>query len=169
MTTPPLTLVAWTSSGVDGGYRAERALAHAAVDVTVGDGAVVAWPSTRAKPLVRDLQSVARTATVATAFWGMLLGSVFFVPELVALGGSLGGNGEFADDAGPLRAVGVSDAFVANVRHTVVPGTSALLVLVTESQDAQVATVLGPWAAGRIDVSLSELQTSVLRRVFHDS
>jgi uncharacterized membrane protein len=100
--------------------------------LTVHDYVVVRWPDGADAPTVRHPRGTGRSAGVG-AFLGVALGGLLAVPVAgLALGAAAGAA------ASRLREAGVDDDFVASVRESLTPGTSALVVL---SSDADVAEV----------------------------
>ncbi|MGA2258312.1 MAG: DUF1269 domain-containing protein [Thermoguttaceae bacterium] len=96
--------------------------------IKLEDGAVVAWPQGAKKPKTRQLYDVTCAAAWDGAFWGMLLGLIFFVPFFgAAVGGLMGAL------AGHFRDYGIDDNFIKNVRSKITPGTSALFLLTSDA------------------------------------
>ena len=91
------------------------------------DAATVSWPNGKRKPKTRQLVHLGAASTLDGAFWGMLLGFIFFVPLLgMAVGAAMGGlRGHFSD-------YGIDDGFIAQVRSKVTEGTSGLFLLLSE-------------------------------------
>ena len=50
--------------------------------ITLEDAAVVSWPVGSKKPKTRELASMGGAGALGGAFWGFLLGLIFFVPFL---------------------------------------------------------------------------------------
>jgi uncharacterized membrane protein len=92
--------------------------------IKIEDAAIVSWPEGQKKPRTRHLNNLAGMGAMDGAFWGLLLGLIFFVPILgMTLGAAAGGlSGAFAD-------VGIDDDFIKQVREYVTEGTSALFLL----------------------------------------
>lgn len=90
----------------------------------VQDAATVTWPKGKKKPKTRHGQGACGGAWFG-AFWGMLLGWIFFVPFLGAAWGAAVGalSAHFAD-------YGIGNDFIEKVRGKVTEGTSALFLLV---------------------------------------
>src|SRR5262245_7084945 len=88
------------------------------------DAAIVTWPAGKKKPKTRHLGDQTCTGAWFGAFWGMLLGFIFFVPFLgAAFGGAVGAlSGHFAE-------YGIGRDFIDQVRSKVTQGTSALFML----------------------------------------
>jgi len=91
--------------------------------VQIVDAAIVAWPKGKKRPKTRQAPLGALGA-LDGAFWGTLIGFIFFVPFFgMALGATMGAlGGHFADH-------GISDDFIQQVRAKVTEGTSGLFLL----------------------------------------
>jgi uncharacterized membrane protein len=88
---------------------------------------------------------------------------LFFVPLLgMAVGAALGAV------AGSLSDVGISDAFIDDVRKQVTPGTSALFVLSSDAVRERVREAFRDNPGELIATNLSEEQEAALREVFSD-
>ncbi len=92
----------------------------------VVDAAIVTWPKGKKKPKTRQAPLGALGA-LDGAFWGTLIGFIFFVPFFgMAMGAAMGAlGGHFTDH-------GISDDFVKQVRAKVTEGTSGLFLLLDE-------------------------------------
>jgi uncharacterized membrane protein len=112
-----------TPDGADKGL--ELALSLQKQLLQLLDAAIVTWPPGKRKPKTRHLGDQTCTGAWYGAFWGMLLGFLFFMPLLgAAWGAALGAiSGHFAD-------YGVGRDFIEKVRAKVKEGTSALFLLV---------------------------------------
>src|SRR5262245_66146084 len=86
------------------------------------DAAVVTWPQGSKGPKTRQMFSTARAGALGGAFWGFLIGLIFFVPLLgLAIGAAVGAIG------GALTDFGIDDNFIKQIHDKVKPGTPALL------------------------------------------
>ncbi|MFE6747469.1 DUF1269 domain-containing protein [Kitasatospora purpeofusca] len=157
------TLTVWrfpTATGADEALDTLQKLQRQEL-IKVEDGAVVSWPDGARKPRTRHLGDMVGMGAVGGAFWGFILGLIFFVPllgaALGAAGGALGGH---------LAHVGIDDDFVRQVREKVTPGTSALFVL---SSDAVVDRVRAEFVgrqAELLETNLSAEEEARLREAF---
>src|SRR4029079_693250 len=92
------------------------------------DAAVVSWEIGAKKPRTRQLKNLKSAGMLGGSFWGLLFGSLFFVPVLgVAVGATLGAL------KGSLSDAGIDDAFISSVRAKVTPGTSAIFVMSSDA------------------------------------
>ena len=129
-------------------------LQDAAIVVRHGDG----------KPKVKQATSLVGAGALGGAFWGMLIGLLFFAPWLgLAIGAVTGAiAGKFTD-------TGIDDKFIKEVGDTIEPGHSALFLLVTKVTMDKVQPTLEEYNATVIKTSLSDDQEAKLKELFvHD-
>lgn len=158
------TLTVWKFDSVKGAEEAAETLKVLASQelITVHDAAMVRWEEGAKKPKTQQLHNLMATGALGGAFWGMLLGLIFFVPLLGAAVGAATGalSASLAD-------VGIDDGFINRVREQVTPGTSALFVL---SSDAVVDKVKQHFAGQHkpelLFTNLDAQQEAALREVF---
>jgi uncharacterized membrane protein len=96
------------------------------------------------------------------AFWGMLIGLLFWMPWLGLAIGAVSGalSGKFAD-------VGIDDKFIKSVGESIKPGTSALFLMVRESTPDRVLEEIRGWPGVTIlQTSLSREAEAKLREAF---
>ena len=127
-------------------------LQDAAVVVRTDDG----------KTKVKQVTSLAGAGALGGAFWGMLIGLLFFAPWLgLAIGAVTGAiAGKFTD-------TGIDDKFIKEVGSTIEPGHSALFLLVDKVTMDKVQPTLAKFDATVIQTSLSDDQEAELRGMFH--
>jgi uncharacterized membrane protein len=126
--------------------------------ITLEDAAVVSWPQGNKKPITRQLHSTAGSG----AFWGFLIGLIFFMPLLGAAMGAAGGA-----LGGSLNDVGIDDDFIRQVREKVTPGTSALFALTSgATAPERVIDELKQYDFEIISTNLPEEQENKLREAF---
>jgi uncharacterized membrane protein len=102
----------------------------------------------------------AGTKIVGGAFWGLLIGLLFFVPGLgLIIGGLIGGG------IAMFRDVGVSDDFIKETAQTITPGTSALFLMVT-SDPGQILARLKEFGGKVISTSLSKEQEDRMKLLY---
>ncbi|MFF2354592.1 DUF1269 domain-containing protein [Kitasatospora sp. NPDC058115] len=157
------TLTVWrfpTAAGADEALDTLRKLQRQNL-ITLQDGAVVSWPGDARKPRTRHLGDLAGMGALGGAFWGFLLGMIFFVPVLGAAVGAAGGA-----LGGHLAHVGIDDGFVRQVRREVTPGTSALFVLSADAALDQVRSAFEGRHAELIETNLSAEEEARLREAF---
>lgn len=95
------------------------------------------------------------------AFWGMLIGLIFWMPwlglALGAAGGALGGK---------LSDVGIDDEFIKETAEKVRPGQAAVFMLVEESTPDRVDAEIAGTKATVIKTNLSADAEAHLRELF---
>jgi uncharacterized membrane protein len=134
---------------------------HHELLIELHDAAVVSWEPGHSKPKTRQLHGSASAGMLGGAFWGLLLGLIFFVPILgVALG--VAGGALY----GSLKEVGISDAFIRDVREKVTPGTSALFAVTSDAIFDKVAAEFRDTDAELVRTNLSDEQEARLREAF---
>jgi uncharacterized membrane protein len=126
--------------------------------IRLEDAAVVSWPQGNKKPKASQLHGTFDVGAISGAFWGFLIGVIFFVPSLGVGTGAL---------RSPLADVGIDDDFIKQVREKVTEGTSALFAL-TSGLTAldEVVDELKAYEFEIISTSLPEEQERQLRDAF---
>ncbi len=126
-------------------------LADAAVVVRKPDG----------KVKVNQAVSLVGAGALGGAFWGMLIGLLFFAPWLgLVIGAASGALG------GALADVGVDDKFIKQVGSTIEPGHSALFLLVNSWTEDKVMDELKGFDVEVLQTSLSKEDEAKLRAAF---
>lgn len=125
------TFSVWKFDDPEGARRAARILADAEADglVHVVDRAVLSWPADAARPTMHHPHDDERRGTAWGALWGLIVGSLFFLPLLGAAAGAAVGAVSRA-----VAAVGITKEQLETIGREVTPGTSALFA-VTEDAD----------------------------------
>jgi uncharacterized membrane protein len=129
--------------------------------IRVMDATWVSWPPGRRGPKTRPLHDLTTIGAVGGGFLGFLLGLIFLAPILGIAIGAAGGAA-----AGRLGDVGINDAFIAEVREKVTPGTSALFALTEEAVVDKVAEAFSGLHAELVTSNLSDEQEKNLREMF---
>ncbi|MFO7683567.1 MAG: DUF1269 domain-containing protein [Chloroflexota bacterium] len=113
------------------------------------------------KVKVKQAVSLVGAGALGGAFWGMLIGLLFFMPWLGMAAGALGGalGGKFND-------IGVDDKFIKQVGSTIEPGHSALFLLVQSATADKVLPQLAHFDATVLQTSLSAENEAKLRETF---
>jgi len=126
-------------------------LSDAAVVVRKQDG----------KVKVKQAVSLVGAGALGGAFWGMLIGLLFWAPWLgLAIGAAAGALG------GALSDYGVDDKFIKEVGNTIEPGHSALFLLVEDWTEDRVMEELTKFDAQVLQTSLSKEDEAKLRAAF---
>jgi len=128
--------------------------------ITIDDAATVVR-GMNGKPKVKQATSLTGAGALGGAFWGMLIGLLFFVPVFgLAIGAITGAlAGKFTD-------YGIDDNFIKEVSQSIEPGQSALFLLVREATIDKVLDALRPYSPNVIRTSLSNEQEAKLRDAF---
>lgn len=113
------------------------------------------------KVKVKQAVSLVGAGALGGAFWGMLIGLIFWMPWLGMAVGALSGaiGGKFTD-------IGVDDEFIKEVGNTIEPGHSALFLLVSKAVEDKLADELKGTKATVLQTSLSNEQEAKLRELF---
>src|SRR5690554_4832558 len=75
--------------------------------IQIRDAVAIVWPEDKKRPKVIEMTNLAGLGALNGAFWGFLLGMIFFVPVLgMAAGAAFGALG------GALADIGISDEFI---------------------------------------------------------
>jgi len=129
--------------------------------ITLSDAAVVTRHGD-GKPKVKQLNSLVGAGALGGAFWGLLIGLLFFAPWLGMAAGAFGGaiGGKFTD-------IGVDDKFIKEVAETIKPGHSALFLMVEKIVADKVMPEIEAFNATVIQTSLSTEQEEKLKAAFH--
>jgi uncharacterized membrane protein len=109
----------------------------------------------------------ATTGGIRGALWGTLIGLLFFNPLLGMVTGAAFGAG-FAAIAGALSDYGIDDKFIKSIGSTIVPGSSALFVLVRGVTADKVLPELKPYGGTVLRTSLSNEQEERLRQALQE-
>ncbi|WP_374968410.1 YhjD/YihY/BrkB family envelope integrity protein [Terrabacter sp. BE26] len=156
-------LTLWRFDDEEGAEAASRTLGdlHRQGALRLIDAAVVTWPAGSRRPRASQVVTPTGKGALGGAFWGLLLGVIFFAPLLgLAVGAAAGALG------GTLRDAGISEAFIQQARDAVTPGTSALFVV---SSDVDVERVRAAFPSDRptlIHTNLTPEQDAALREYF---
>jgi uncharacterized membrane protein len=127
------------------------------------DGATVIWSKGKKKPKTSQLTHLGTVGgALDGAFWGILLGFIFFVPFLgMAVGGAMGAlSGHFGN-------YGIDDDFIKQIRTKVTEGTSGLFLLLgTVTADKVVEAFKSAPHFEIIATNLSHEQEQKLKEAF---
>ncbi len=127
----------------------------------IQDVATVTWPQGKKKPKTLHGQDACGGAWYG-AFWGMLIGFIFFVPFLGAAWGAAMGalSASFSD-------YGIGKDFIENVRSKVTEGSSALFLLVGQvTSDRVIEAFKTAPKFEVISTNLSQEQEEKLKEAF---
>ena len=128
--------------------------------VTLDDAAVVVRrPDGKVK--VKQAVTLVGMGAMGGAFWGMLVGLLFWMPWLGAAAGALSGA-----LGGGLSDYGLDDGFVKEVGNTIQPGHSALFLLIREATPDKLMDALKQFNGKILHTSLSKEAEAKLRESF---
>lgn len=129
------------------------------------EDAAVVTRNADGKVKVKQATSLVGAGALGGAFWGMLIGLLFFAPWLgLAIGAVTGAI------AGKNTDIGIDDNFIKEVGASIEPGGSALFLLVQSVTADKVLPELAHFDATVLRTSLSDEQEQKLRDTFsaHD-
>jgi uncharacterized membrane protein len=110
---------------------------------------------------VKQATSLVGAGTLGGAFWGMLIGLLFFVPFLgMAAGAATGALFGKATD------YGINDDFIKKISAAIQPGYSALFLMVDRAQVDKVVEELKPLGGEVVYTSLSPKEERHLKEAF---
>ena len=128
--------------------------------ITLSDAAtVVRKPDGKVK--VKQATNLVGAGALGGAFWGMLIGLLFFMPWLgLAIGAVTGAI------AGKVTDIGIDDGFIKEVGATIEPGQSALFLLVKKWTEDKVLPELVKYDATILRTNLSSEDEAKLKAAF---
>lgn len=129
--------------------------------VKVVDHAVVSWPEGARKPTSHGQNEDTAKASGWGAFWGLLLGALFFLPVLGAAAGAAVGGITRA-----LSEVGISGKDIEAMKREIVPGTSALFVVTEAIDPDRLGERFHGVKATLVSTNLTEAERSALLETF---
>jgi uncharacterized membrane protein len=157
------TFTVWKFDDPAGADHAAQILKSAESDglVKIHDHAVVTWPLGASRPSTEHGHEETVRGTGWGALWGVVVGSLFFVPVIGGVAGAAIGAISKATEG-----TGITKDQLEKIRTQVTEGTSALFV-VTEAGDLD---RLGERFRGMhsklVDTNLTEAERSVLLETF---
>jgi uncharacterized membrane protein len=128
--------------------------------ITLADAATVVRGQD-GKVKVKQAVSLVGTGALGGAFWGLLIGIIFWMPWMGLAVGALTG----AVAAG-LTDIGIDDGFIQKVGNTIEPGNSALFLLVHEAKIDRLQDELKISDAKVLQTSLSKEDYAKLQATF---
>lgn len=128
--------------------------------ITLEDAAVVVR-NHDGKVKVKQATNLVGAGAVGGAFWGMLIGLLFWMPWLgMAIGAITGAI------SGKLSDYGINDDFINEVSQTIEPGGSALFLLISKWTEDKVLDRLSKFNAKVVRTSLSKEEEQKLKSAF---
>ncbi|SDN22302.1 Uncharacterized membrane protein [Halogranum gelatinilyticum] len=128
--------------------------------ITLEDAAVVRRDE-NGKVKVKQAHSLVGAGALGGAFWGMLIGLLFWAPWLGLLAGAASGA-----LSGKLTDIGVDDKFIEEVSETIEPGHSALFLMTREAQVERVRDEMTDFDFEIIQTNLSPADERALKDTF---
>jgi len=153
----------WKFEDPEAAGRAARVLKDAEADglVKVVDHAVVSWPEGAKKPETHGENDSTAKSTGWGAFWGLLLGALFFLPVIGAVAGAAIGGITKA-----LSEVGISPGDIDEMKKQIVPGTSALFVVTEQIDPDRLGERLHGVKATLVSTNLTDGERAILLETF---
>lgn len=125
--------------------------------VTLDDAAIVVR-NHNGKVKVKQAVNLAGAGTVGRAFWGMLIGLLFWIPWLgVAIGAVT------CAISAKLTDYGIKDDFIHEIGETIEPGGSALFLLISKWTEDKVLDELSRFNPKVVRTSLSKKKVNLKR------
>jgi uncharacterized membrane protein len=110
------------------------------------------------KPKLHQTRSLTGAGAMGGAFWGFLIGLIFFVPVLGLAAGALGGA-----LGGKLSDLGIDDKFMKELGEQIKPGSAALFLLVQSVTADKVVPEMSKFGGTVLKTSLSTEKEAELR------
>jgi uncharacterized membrane protein len=108
--------------------------------------------------IIEQATSLVGSGTLGGAFWGMLVGVIFYMPWL--------GMASSGARAGKLSDYGIDDNFIKDVGVTIGPGQSALFLIVSSMAEDRVIGAVSRHKATLLRTNLGEEDENRLREAF---
>lgn len=125
--------------------------------IQVDDAAIVTRDK-NGKPRIKQSQDLVGAGALGGAFWGLLIGLLFFIPLLGAAIGA--GAGALA---GKFHDLGIDDNFIKQVGSSIQPGQAALFLLTQNAVADKVLPELRQLKFELIETNLSSADEKKLR------
>ncbi|APB33306.1 Putative membrane protein [Gloeomargarita lithophora Alchichica-D10] len=127
--------------------------------IELGDAAVVVKDAD-GKVQLKQAVNLTGMGAVSGGFWGMLIGTLFFMPLAgLAIGAATGAV------SGALTDIGVDDNFMRELAETMCPSTSALFILVRKFTPDKVLDEIAPYGGKVLRTSLTKDKEAELQEV----
>lgn len=128
--------------------------------ITLADAAI-AVRDEKGKVKIHQIASLTGAGALSGAFWGTLIGLIFLVPVLgLAVGAITGAL------SGKAMDLGVDDKFIKEVGEAMVPGTSALFLLVAAATPDKVIAEMKEFGGNIVQTNLTQDREDALREAF---
>lgn len=128
--------------------------------ITLEDAAV-AVRKDNGQVKVKQAHSLVGAGALGGAFWGLLIGVIFWMPWLgLAIGTATGAL------SGKMTDIGIDDSFIKQVANTVEPGDSALFLLARDANLERIKEELAGYEFEIIETNLTPDDETRLRETF---
>jgi uncharacterized membrane protein len=157
------TFTVWKFDDPDGADRAVRMLRDAQADglVKIDDHAVVRWPVGEPHPSTAHGHEETWHGAGWGAIWGLLIGTLFFLPVVGGLAGAaLGALSKATEDAG------ITKEQLENIRSEVTEGTSALFAVTEEGDLDRLGERFRGMHSTLLATNLTDAERNVLLETF---
>jgi uncharacterized membrane protein len=124
------TFTVWKFDDPQGAERAIRMLEDAQANhlVKIDDHAIVSWPAGASHPTTKHGREETWRGTGWGAVWGLVIGTLFFMPVVGGLAGAaIGGLVKATEDAG------ITKEQLESIRTEITEGTSALFIVTEQA------------------------------------
>lgn len=96
--------------------------------IILKDSAILVWSLGRRRPETQHLNGMTNPKALSGAFWGILFGMLFFIPDFgMAVAAAMGSL------AGKYSDYGFDRSYINRIRDSISEGTSALFVMTSEA------------------------------------
>jgi uncharacterized membrane protein len=157
------TFSVWKFDDPEGAEQAVRMLKDAEADgiVKIDDHAVVSWPAGAAHPDTKHGHEEAWHGAGWGAIWGLLIGTLFFLPVVGGLAGAaVGALAKATEDAG------ITKKDLETIRAEVTEGTSALFIVTEQGQLDRLGDRMRGMHSTLLSTNLTDAERSVLLETF---
>jgi uncharacterized membrane protein len=157
------TFTVWKFDNPDGAEHAASLLKGAERErlVKVLDHAVVSWPVGATHPETKRSRDDVQKGAGWGALWGLLVGSLFFVPVVGGVAGAaIGAISKATQDAG------ISKEQLETIRTQITEGTSALFAVTEEADLDRLGERLSGMGSTLVATNLTDAERAVLLETF---
>jgi len=159
------TFTVWKFDDPEGADWGASTLEEAARDglVKVHDHAIVRWPVGESRPTTKHGHEETMRGAGWGALWGLVLGSLFFVPVIGGVAGAAIGAISKATEG-----TGISKEQLEKIRTEVTEGTSALFAVTEEGDLDRLGERFQGMHSTLVATNLTQAERSVLLETFGD-
>ncbi len=157
------TFTVWKFDNPEGAEHASTMLKNAEQDglVKVLDHAVVSWPVGASRPDTHHSRDDEKHGAGWGALWGLLVGSLFFVPVVGGVAGAaIGAISKATKD------VGIDKEQLEKIRTEITEGTSALFAVTEEGNLDRLGERMAGMNSTLVATNLTDAERTVLLETF---